>query len=191
MNNLIQPHDIVTQARPPRRHHDIDAHMFAQRFTHLGGLKGQFPRRDEEQGLDFFEFRVDFFECGDDKGGGFAGAVFGAGEDVSACEGDGDAFFLDRGRVFVAGFENAHEQFAFEVEGFPFNTLCCSDVLDWYQYNVKQTVILLFLVGRPYLGPLDSSSSLRVGHFGRCETVSYAVLGQSEVPYVSALHLLR
>jgi hypothetical protein len=97
---------------------------------------------------------------------------------------------LDRGRVFVAGFENAHEQFAFEVEGFPFNTLCCGDVLDRCQYTDLKTRILLFWVGRPFLGPLDSSSSLRVGHSGRCETVSSAVLGQSAVPYVSALHLL-
>lgn len=76
-----------------------------------------------------FDFRIGFFEGRDDKGGCFTRAVFGAGEDVSACEGDGDTFFLDGGGVFVAGFEDAHEEFAFEVEGFPFNAFCSRDVL--------------------------------------------------------------
>lgn len=70
--------------------------MFPERLAHLGSLEGQFTSRDEEEGLDLVDFRVDAFEGRDDEGGGFTRSVLGSGEDVSTRECDRDRFFLNR-----------------------------------------------------------------------------------------------
>lgn len=44
-----------------------------------------------------------------------ASAVLCPGQDIAACQGDGNGFLLDGRRQIVTFFENAHQQFSLEI----------------------------------------------------------------------------
>ena len=71
---------------------------------------------DEDEALDLGDLGVDPFEGGNDKGGRLAGAILGARKNVSAGEGNRDAFFLDRRWLLEPGFEDAHEEVPLEAK---------------------------------------------------------------------------
>lgn len=96
VNRLSQPHDVVSQRRSSRRYHDLSARVFSERLAHLGSLEGEFTGRDEEEGLDFGNFRVDAFESRDDERGSLSGSVLRSGEDIPSRQCDRDRFFLNR-----------------------------------------------------------------------------------------------
>ena len=95
MDGILQPDDIVTKPSSTSGDHDVDAEMFSESLADLGSLHGQFAGRDEDETLDLGDLGVDLFQGGNDEGGGLAGAVLGTGEDITAGQGNGYAFFLD------------------------------------------------------------------------------------------------
>lgn len=60
--------------------------------------------------LDLILAGVHPLQDGDAEGGGLASAILGSCQDVTAGQGDGDAFFLDRARVLKPFLVDAHEQ---------------------------------------------------------------------------------
>lgn len=48
---LGKTHDVVFECCATGCDHDVDAHVFSESFTDLGGLKGEFTGGDEEKGL--------------------------------------------------------------------------------------------------------------------------------------------
>lgn len=73
---------------------------FAEFFDDFEGLEGEFAggREDDGSGADFDTVGFEFFEHGDNEGGGFAGACACHADDVEAFEDEGDCFTLDWGR---------------------------------------------------------------------------------------------
>lgn len=88
--------------------------MLAKVLAHLRSLQCEFSCWNQEESLDLILGNVDLLEGRYNEGGSLAGAVFGTGEDVAFCEGDGDGFFLDGRGFFETGFKDAHKKFAAE-----------------------------------------------------------------------------
>lgn len=64
-------------------------------------LECEFAGWDQDKGMDCFYGWVDHLDKGDGACGGFAGACFGAGDDVATGKNVGKSFFLNRGQLDV------------------------------------------------------------------------------------------
>ncbi len=135
MDGILQPDDIVTEASATSGNHNVDAEVLAERLADLRCLHGQLASGDEDETLDLGDLGVDLFQCGDDEGGGLAGAVLGTSEDVTARKGYRYALFLNRGGLFEAGLKDAHEQVPLQAELLELQALGVGHIL--HAYNVS------------------------------------------------------
>ena len=98
-------------------------------LPYLRRLQGQLPRRHQDQGLNLVAGGVHPLQDGDGEGGGLAGAVFGAGQDVAPRQSDGDGLLLDGGGFVEAVFVDAHEEFPLQEVVLEFIAFGAGDVL--------------------------------------------------------------
>ena len=85
--------------------------MFSKDLAHLGGLQRKLSSRNEEECLNLEFGDIDLLEGRDDECCSFARSILRAGENVTLGESNRDSFFLDRRRLFEAGFKYAHQEF--------------------------------------------------------------------------------
>ncbi|RBQ82883.1 hypothetical protein VDGD_21002 [Verticillium dahliae] len=129
MDGVLQTHNVVAKASATSGDHDVDAEVLAESLANLRCLHGELACGDEDEALDFGDFGVDLFEGGDNEGGGLAGAVLGAGQDIATGQGDRDGFFLDGRGLLKTGLEDSHQQIPLQLEVLEFQTFRVCDIL--------------------------------------------------------------
>jgi len=129
MDGILQPDNIIAKTSSTSSDHDVDAEMFSESLADLGRLHRQFAGRDENETLDLGNLGVDLFEGRNDEGGGLAGTVLGASENVAASESYGYALFLNWRRLLETSLEDAHEQIPLQAELLELQTLGVGHVL--------------------------------------------------------------
>jgi len=126
---VLETDNVVPKTCSTCSNHYVNAEMFSEGFADLGCLHSEFSSGDEDEALDLRYFGVDTLEGGNDECGGLARAILCAGKNISASESDGDALFLDRGGLFVTGFEYTHQQITVKLEVFEFQSFRIRDIL--------------------------------------------------------------
>mmetsp|Transcript_59395 Transcript_59395/g.173770 ORF Transcript_59395/g.173770 Transcript_59395/m.173770 type:complete len:237 (-) Transcript_59395:304-1014(-) len=112
---VVEPHDVLPEARAPGGDHALHVHVLPQLLHHGGRLQRELARGHEYQALDDVLGGRALLEQRDDEGAGLAGAVLGARQHGLPRQGDRDAILLDRRGLLVALLEDPHEELALEV----------------------------------------------------------------------------
>lgn len=114
MHGLVEPHDVVFQARPARGYHDLYPKVFRELLANLRRLQRQFSRGNQNEHLNGILVLVNLFDGGDTERSGLARSVLGSGQNVASRQGDGNTLFLDGRRTLETLLVYAHEQLALQ-----------------------------------------------------------------------------
>jgi hypothetical protein len=88
---------------------DVDLLEFAYLLGEGLSLQGQFAGGYQDDALDGPDLLVDFVEDGNEVGSGFAGTVFGSGDDAFAGHDEGNGLFLDGCGDEISAFGESHD----------------------------------------------------------------------------------
>merc|ERR1719261_1113637 len=114
VHRVVQPHDVLAQARAASRDHALHVHVSAELLDDRRRLQRQLTRRDNDEALNMRLLGLQLLQQRNAEGSSLARPILGAREDVLAREGDGNALFLDGRRHFVPLLEDTHQQLPLE-----------------------------------------------------------------------------
>lgn len=137
VDRLAQTDNVVLEARASSGDHDIDAQVLAKGLADLRGLESQFSRRHQDQGLGLGALGVNALKSGNYERSGLAGAILGAGQNITAGQSDRNRLLLDGRRLFEASLEDAHHQLSLNVEILELQALSCCNIFRLYSVILR------------------------------------------------------